>query len=234
MTAFLKGENLFMKVAEVKKVLIHKGVIELFHVNSVITSLTFINNGGLLSRETVEEYNLPQTDQKSDDIDKKFNIYNDIFFDSVDIHERAKDVNNYGVITFVYSVDVLDEVADYDICITQENPANWDEDIPYEERYFPDVDSLYYGFHKGDFGNHITVRNISKPISFQYLKKIIIDNPGEDGQKYFSPAYEAIKDSIENNNINVPIEIRECPPKCKCHQKYETNIGFTYHRFKIR
>lgn len=187
-----------------------------------------------MSRETVEKYNLPQTDQQSDDIDKKFNIYNDIFFDSVDIHERAKDVNNYGVITFVYSVDVLDEVADYDICITQENPANWDEDIPYEERYFPDVDSLYYGFHKGDFGNHITVRNISKPISFQYLKKIIIDNPGEDGQKYFSLAYEAIKDSIENNNINVPIEIRECPPKCKCHQKHETNIRFTYHRFKIR
>lgn len=91
MTAFLKGENLFMKVAEVKKVLIHKGVTELFHVNSVITSLTFIDNGGLLSRETVEEYNLPQTDQQSDDIDKKFNIYNDIFFDSVDIHERAKD-----------------------------------------------------------------------------------------------------------------------------------------------
>lgn len=99
MTAFLKEENLFMKVAEVKKVLIHKGVTELFHVNSVITSLTFINNGGLLSRETVEKYNLPQTDQQSDDIDKKFNIYNDIFFDSVDIYERAKDVNNYGVIT---------------------------------------------------------------------------------------------------------------------------------------
>lgn len=59
-----------MKVAEVKKVLIHKGVTELFHVNSVITSLTFIDNGGLLSRETVEEYNLPQTDQQSDDIDK--------------------------------------------------------------------------------------------------------------------------------------------------------------------
>ena len=38
-----------MKVAEVKKVLIHKGVTELFHVNSVITSLTFIDNGGLLS-----------------------------------------------------------------------------------------------------------------------------------------------------------------------------------------
>ena len=29
-----------MKVAEVKKILIHKGVKELFHVNSVITSLT--------------------------------------------------------------------------------------------------------------------------------------------------------------------------------------------------
>lgn len=36
-----------MKVAEVKKILIHKGVTELFHVNSVITSLTFINNGGI-------------------------------------------------------------------------------------------------------------------------------------------------------------------------------------------
>mgnify|MGYP003538884135 CR=1 FL=1 len=51
MTAFLKEENLLMKVAEVKKVLIHKGVTELLHVNSVITSLTFINNGVSFRRE---------------------------------------------------------------------------------------------------------------------------------------------------------------------------------------
>ncbi len=181
-------------------------------MNSVITSLTFINNGGLLSGKTVEKRNLTPTNQSSDEIDKKFDIYNDIFFDSVDIHERAKDVNNYGVITFVYSVDVLDEIADYDICVTKENPINWDEDIPYEKRYFSDADSLYCGFHKGDFGNHITVRNISEPVSFQHLKKIIIDNPGEDRQNYFSPAYAVIENSIENNNIDVPIEIRECPP----------------------
>lgn len=221
-----------MNAIEVKKVLIQKDVTELFHVNSVITSLTFINNGGLLSRETVEEHNLPQTNQRTDETDKKFKIYNDIFFDSVDIHERAKDVNNYGVITFVYSVDVLDEVADYDICITKENPANWDGDIPYEERYFSDVDSLYWDFRKGDFGSHITIKNISVPISFQYLKKIIIDNPGENRQKYLSSAYKEIKNSIENNNIHVPIEVRECSPECKCYQKYESNIRFTYYRFK--
>lgn len=222
-----------MNAKDVKKALIQKGVTELFHVNSVITSLTFIDNGGLLSRKTVEDHNLTQTAQNSDDIDKKFKIYNDIFFDSVDIHKRARDVNNYGAITFVYSIDVLDELENYNICITKANPSNWDKDITYEERYFSDFDSLLLYFHKGDFGMHITVRNISEALSFQQLKKIIIDYPGKCMEKYFSPAYDAIRDSLEKNDVYVPIEIRVCPPECKCHKKYGEKEGFTYHRFKI-
>lgn len=61
----------------------------------------------------------------------KITGYHDIFFDSVDIHKRARKINDYGSVTFVYSVDVLDELENYDICVTRDNPIHWEKDMTY-------------------------------------------------------------------------------------------------------
>lgn len=71
---------------EIKSYLLKKNITELFHANTVTTSLSFISEGGLLSRGEVEKRGLKQTSQLSDDDDKLYNIWNDVFFDSCDVY----------------------------------------------------------------------------------------------------------------------------------------------------
>lgn len=54
-----------------------RGFSTLCHVNTTATALTFLRNGGLLSRQYVEEHpeTCFQTIQKSDAKDKEFGIF---------------------------------------------------------------------------------------------------------------------------------------------------------------
>lgn len=224
-----------MNALQVKRSLINAGVDKLYHVNTVVTSLSFINQGGLLSRQTAEIMSVPQTPQSSDDIDREFGIYNDIFFDSVDIHDRAKRPNDYGPVMFVYSVDVLDTLTEYDICITKDNPIYWNEGMRDNEKYFNSEQELLLGFSKGDFNKHITVRNISKPLSFDCLQKIVIDNPGMEHIDLLNKAKESIKSALDIIGVDVPVIVRNCSSNCSCLFKYTmSNPGYAYHRFKTQ
>lgn len=57
-----------------------KGVKFLHHANTVKTSLTFIKAKSLLSRAYVEKNSLDQTEQYTDTKDKKFDIWDSVFF----------------------------------------------------------------------------------------------------------------------------------------------------------
>jgi len=120
---------------EIKQVLIDKGVSHLYHANTVGTTVTFLRNGGLFSRGAVEDNGLYQTRQVTDESDKGFKIYYDIFFDSVDIHERANNLNDYGPVTFVYSLDLIDKLPRNSIKITKINPIRWENSMSEEEKY---------------------------------------------------------------------------------------------------
>ena len=104
-----------------------RGFSTLCHVNTTATALTFLRNGGLLSRQYVEEHpeTCFQTIQKSDAKDKEFGIFNDIFFDVMNIWENSE-VCFYGPVVFEYSVDVL--MGMDNVCVTRTNPQNWDSD----------------------------------------------------------------------------------------------------------
>ena len=93
---------------DIQRILLEKEVAHLYHANSMATACTFLENGGLLSRGAVEDFGLYQTPQETDATDKLLDVYYDIFFDSVDIHERIGKINHYGPIVFVYSTDVLE------------------------------------------------------------------------------------------------------------------------------
>ena len=223
-----------MKASDVKQVLKRKNRRYLYHANSVITSLTFLRNGGLMSREIVEKSHLPQSPQITDDDDKKFHIYNDIFFDSMDLHKRFANLNHYGPVLFVYSIDVLDLLDDYEIQVTKNNPKNWPETIAEEDKYHRDAKDWESHFFEGDFGKHITVKNISEPIGFEHLKTILLDDPGsdEDRKKCFDEAVEAISAELVKIKQDGILKIRKCPPRCKCKESYQSKrLGYTKHRF---
>lgn len=221
-----------MNAAEVKSVLKLHRVNNLYHANTVVTALTFLNNGGLMSREYVEKNGYPQTIQESDELDKEWDIYNDVFFDSVDIHERIKNVNFYGAVTFEYSLDLLDSLSGYDVLVTKNNPVHWEKGSSLESRYFLDIEELKSGFTKGSFIQHITVKN-AEIIPFDYLERIIIENPGEGKEDYLNTALAEIMNVINKNNLRIIPEVRECKNNCKCADTYKSNQeGYTYYRFK--
>lgn len=224
-----------MEAKTIKELLISKNVVRLYHANSVLTSLTYINNGGLMSRSFVDDSGLIQTPQISDESDKNLDVYNDVFFDSVDLHSQMKDVNHYGPVSFVYSVDVLDAICSYDVLITKSNPIHWKDTISLEEKYFTTLPELKENFVKGNFCQHITIRHINQKIGFDKLEKIILDYPGDEKISYFEKAKQEIENALRKNNINIPIEVRNCSNDCNCKIKYKKNKdGYTYHRFKIK
>lgn len=57
-----------------------RGVTQIYHANSLLTSCLFLQNKNLLSRGNVNKKELYQTPQYTDDIDKNVGVWDDIFF----------------------------------------------------------------------------------------------------------------------------------------------------------
>ena len=89
------------------EILKSKGITHFHHVNTVATSKSFLSKRALLSRQKVEEIGLQQTPQDSDEIDRKFDIYNYIFLDGIDLANYFSRPNIYGPVLFKFSIDAL-------------------------------------------------------------------------------------------------------------------------------
>lgn len=218
---------------EVKRVLCSHGVQKLYHANTVATSLSFLRAGGLLSRGYAEELGTQQTPQQSDDSDREFGVYYDIFFDATDIHEAARNLNFYGPVTFVYSLDVLD-MPGIQVKVTKVNPQYWEADWEDEDKYFITADDLRAEYDRWDFGQHITLCNMHAPLSFSpYLQSVLLEDPQIPETRYFTQAVAALSSELDKQQIAAPLIIRECSPSCGCHDGYgERKEGFTYYRFR--
>lgn len=224
-----------MNALDVKKVLLENEVEYLYHVNTVATSLSYINNGGLFSRGAAAELNLVQTPQTSDASDIELGVYFDIFFDSCDIHSRAKRINDYGPVTFVFGIDILDNYQNYEVKITKSNPIYWTNDMSEEEKYFCDIEELRENFQYGNFAQEITICCIEEAINFEHLIEIIIEDPKIENTTYFNNACKSINNALLCNDIDVPFVVRECSDKCTCTERYNTvKEGYVYHRFKTK
>ena len=205
---------------EIKSYLLKKNITELFHANTVTTSLSFISEGGLLSRGEVEKRGLKQTSQLSDDDDKLYNIWNDVFFDSCYVHEVVKNANNYGPVCFVFSVDLLDDTSLPMIRITRSNPFNWKKSLTdnIDDNYIDDISE----YRKGDIAMHLTFFDCKTVIPFSpYLKKIILDDPQLEDNGIFEKAKNSILEQLRINNIDCELQIRHCR-LCNCTKKYNS------------
>lgn len=220
---------------EVYDVLVAHEVNRLFHANSVATSLSLLRLGGLASRQAVERAQLPQTNQITDDIDRKFDIFGDAFADTVDIHARRSDRNNYGPVLFVFGVDVLRTLpVPSRVLITRSNPTKWANTTSDGERYFLDADELDDGLVVGDFGQMLVIRTNDGIVPFgPYLQSIILDEPrlsigvGPEFQR----AATALNSAVTALGLPVQVTRRTCGGMCKCINSYtekSTRIGWFY------
>lgn len=167
---------------DIYEILTEKEVKGLYHANTVRTSKTFLENGGLLSRKYIEENGLIQTNQKSDELDKKYDIWGDIFVDAINISKYFTTYNKYGPILFGFSLDVLKNDKVKTVRITKKNPIYWKDEDTNEQRYFTTPDEFKSKFKSGnklnDGGYHITIKTLDGLLSFDNLLGIQIDNPG--------------------------------------------------------
>ncbi|MQP76255.1 hypothetical protein CQ393_10155 [Stenotrophomonas sp. MYb238] len=196
-----------------------KGVTELHHANSVATACQFLRSRALMSRGTVERSGLTQTPQSSDDADRRYSIWFDVFLDSVDIHARASRANAYGPVLFVFDLALIDRNKTGRIWVTKLNPTKWVGE-PDEERWFQGKEDLEGNFVKGQFDQMIVLRHCGGSIPFgRHLKKIVVDDPDlqtEDDVDIYSMGIGALRLAMQDVKLDVPIERRRCRTGCAC------------------
>lgn len=203
----------------VYETLSQKGVTELHHSNSVATACQFIRSRSLLSRGTVERLEVAQTPQESDDTDRRYSIWFDVFLDSVDIHNRASRANVYGPVLFIFDIGIIHKNSTGRIWVTKENPTKW-ANKEEEDRWFQNKTDLEENFVKGRFDQMIVLRHCGGELPFKkHLKKIVLDDPKRhtsDDIDYYSMAVGALHLAMQDAGVDVPIERRQCGDKCKC------------------
>lgn len=207
-------------------VLKSKGIDTFHHANTVQTACVFLQHGRLLSRGTVDERGIEQTAQKSDDIDRKYGIWYDIFLDSVDIHERAKSRNFYGPVLFRFRLELLLEDWLPSIWITKKNPTDWKDGESHSDRYFQSVEEFDNTYRKGNFGSMFMLRHAGGVLRLQpHLMDVVVDDPAwEYGDiDVYSQTVGALNASAWQGGLKDLIVIkRTCPPECKCHLHYQS------------
>ncbi len=220
-----------MKIDNIKlyEFLQEKGITHFFHANTLTTALTFIENNGLLSRGLVEKLGLNQTIQSSDDDDKRFDVWDDVFVDTTDLHGYFPRQNLYGPILFKFNIEFLLENT-LDIWITKNNPIYWNSTLTNQDKYFQDIDDLKMNWDVFDRQRKMfTIRKSDKPILFNNLEKIIVDNPnvqlGDKTHLYNEVVRELTAIAEKNTFLKGKFEDRNCSSSCFCKKNYLYDIG---------
>eukprot|EP01029_Cantina_marsupialis_P018204 TRINITY_DN4163_c0_g1_i1.p2 TRINITY_DN4163_c0_g1~~TRINITY_DN4163_c0_g1_i1.p2 ORF type:complete len:238 (-),score=26.92 TRINITY_DN4163_c0_g1_i1:245-958(-) len=200
-----------------------KGVNNFYHANTISTSITFIENNGLLSRGLVESNGLHQTSQDSDAEDKLFDVWDDIFIDTVDLHGFFPRQNLYGPVLFEIDNRFLLE-NNLDIWVTKNNPMFWNEKTPQEDRYFQGFEDLNMNWEEYAMQRKMfTIRKVQRPVLFNYLQRIVLDNPRvmiHGDTNLFIEARNAIYRATAGfPELRAMLDVRECN-NCYCHDNY--------------
>jgi len=205
-----------------------KGIMYFYHSNTVATAVTFIEEGGLLARGYVEKEDLLQTKQGSDEDDKDFDVWDDVFIDVVDLHGHFPRQNLYGPVLFKFNTDFMLE-DDLDIWVTKNNPIYWNSKMKKRDKYFSSVKELEEFWDDFPIQQKMfTVRKSGKPILFEYLEEITLDNPKviiHDDILLRKEAMRALKKATRHfPELRKKIMMRECS-NCFCQSNYLDQVS---------
>ena len=217
-----------MKGTDVYNVLKAIGASSLHHANSLVTSCTFLEHGGLLSRGYVEDHALEQTPQGSDEIDKKYGIWHSFFVDHVDIHARGcrkKGPNQYGPVLFQFPLSILLGLPkDTEVLVTRSNPVHWWDSQADKDRYFQTPDELAAHISFGDFDKMLVIQTPSGKLNFPSRRvAIILDNPERklsSGKDAYTHAGKRLTAAAAVGRVEAFIQERTCQYGCVCPEKY--------------
>jgi len=193
----------------------------------------------LLSRGYVENHGLAQTDQPSDEIDKKYGIWDRVFVDHVDIHYRggrAKGPNLYGPVLFVLGLDLLLKLpAGSDVLVTRMNPIRWNDSQSEGDRWFLTPEELAKDLKYGNFDKMLVIQTTDGKVDFPGKQaQIALDEPQRklsSGKDAYAFAEKRLRQSARTGGVTVVINEHDCRPDCSCVEKYK---GYDQEHFDTR
>lgn len=212
-----------MEKSHLINVLQERGINRLYHANTLPTSLLYLKKRALLSRAYVEKRGLYQTPQWTDQSDKKLHVWNDIFLDTVDIHERASNSNQYGPVLFALDWKILRLRSVNRVEVTKCNPYKW-EKMEKKDRWFTSKKDLEKNLDIGNFGQSIVVRFSGRLPFGHYLEEIILDDPWvetAEGVCFYARARKMINGELSRSKLAVPVRKRKCTEMCECLKSYQ-------------
>jgi hypothetical protein len=213
---------------ELHSLFVEKGITHLHHANTVATATTFIEQGGLLSRGDVEDMKLSQTYQASDEEDKQFDVWYDVFVDTADLHDWFGRQNIYGPVLFKFNIDLLLK-DDLEVWVTKNNPMYWHSGLTDVDKYFQSVQELRNEWNTIERQKKmVTIRKPGKPILFENLEKIILDDPRVKIYGTHVLSAEMItglaRATVNIQSIRALFEYRSCS-SCYCQSNYLNQVS---------
>ena len=171
----------------------------------------------------VESHGLNQTPQSSDEIDKKYDVWDRIFLDVFDLHEYFHRENRYGPVCFVLDVALLLDEKLPNIQITTNNPIYW-KGKNNQTNYYSAIDEYIDIFDeckskKTIQQKMVTILGNNYILPFNgYLRGILIDTI--PNSEISQNAYEKLLSSlIELGYDPRLLHKRECK-NCYCSENY--------------
>ena len=76
-----------------------------------------------------------------------------------------------------------------------------------EEKYFLSKEELIRQYVRGDFKQHLTVRHQVRPIPFDHLEQIVLDDPKLSDNHLFTQAYEYLQDLLDEFAYGIPLAV---------------------------
>ena len=213
--------------------LVDAGVDVLYHANTVRTSCTFLKEGKLLSRGTLDEQGLDQTSQWTDEKDMKLGLWYDVFLDTRDIHDQCCRRNQYGPVLFKISTAVLDQRWLPFVSITKSNPYEWSPDKPEEERFFSqgEFESSYDPCAPEGYKHMLVLRRAGGVVRLDpHFEEIIVDGTapnwtlaGDESGSALSMSLGALQNASRSSGavaVRENYRVRQCPTNCDCRNEY--------------
>ena len=224
---------LFIRPGEIRKTLRNRQC-SFVHANTPETSLSFLSNGILFSRNRASELSLPQTAQYTDSTDEQFGILDSVFIDLCDLHRCFKKPNKYGPVSFNVNVERLLlflENSQANVSITNAAPHTWKHTDTAEQRWLkedainglfpnPANNSSNSGFIKG--WPSLVINNLgTSGVPLSIVDEVVVDNPPSGLVDYNSFLTVA-------KSFGATVKIRErtpgdCAVGCICREAHGYN-----------
>lgn len=220
------------------EILKDKGVSSIVHANSVRTSCEFLRNRCLMSLEAVDKLSTHAKPVKTDQAGGNYSIWNDIFADTVDIHQHSNRAHEDGPVLLELDIEIIKNTYTGKVWVTKSNPAKWQANLSHERRWFISANDLEDNFSYGSFEHMIAFRHCAGKVPILgHLKRIVLDDPrlqtSSQQVDYFSMAFGALQLAMREGGFDVPIEKRACSNGCGCLDNYKSRAVDTDRMFYL-